>query len=258
MIREQPRLKSIRLKPGTRHKEDPDSKLTATKFGGIPYWPKGMKYPTSKLGTMFLLAQLNFNDLPKIPNYPSSGILQFFIPDDRDNGWSPRTCAVIYHERISKDVEDIPIQRTTLSPKLRTFPFIDNGVWYPRAYIEESVLNPEVGGFHNEFTKRLKNATGQKIDFWDVCREVWDYYEKKYPKWYGSRVGGYPFFTQYDPRGEYKEQDPAEPNILLLQMDTEDGVVWGDHGVCNFFVTQNGLKRRDFSKKNILYYWDCC
>ena len=46
----------------------------------------------------------------------------------------------------------------------------------------------------------------------------------------GNKMLGYPFFTQEDPRGKDSPYD-----ILLLQIDTSEFVIWGDGGVCNFF-----------------------
>jgi uncharacterized protein YwqG len=45
---------------------------------------------------------------------------------------------------------------------------------------------------------------------------------------------------------------------LLFQMDTDDevGIMWGDSGVANFFIIEEDLKNKDFSR--VLYNWDCC
>ena len=71
----------------------------------------------------------------------------------------------------------------------------------------------------------------------------------------GHRVGGYPSFTQLDPR-EY-DQNFQEHTVLLFQLDSndEDGIMWGDSGVCNFFIRPDDLAKRDFS--GVLYNWDC-
>lgn len=67
----------------------------------------------------------------------------------------------------------------------------------------------------------------------------------------GSKILGYPFFTQYDPRND------EEHDVLLFQLDSEEGfVMWGDCGVANFFINADALKRMDFS--DVLYNWDWC
>ena len=46
------------------------------------------------------------------------------------------------------------------------------------------------------------------------------------------------------------------PNILLFQLDTVEDIMWGDSGVGNFFIREEDLKNRDFTR--VLYNWDCC
>ncbi len=53
------------------------------KLGGIPYFPKDMEYPKGTEGEykdtpLRLLAQINFEQIPHIPDFPETGILQFF------------------------------------------------------------------------------------------------------------------------------------------------------------------------------------
>jgi uncharacterized protein YwqG len=45
---------------------------------------------------------------------------------------------------------------------------------------------------------------------------------------------------------------------LLFQMDIDDeaGIMWGDSGVANFFISQPDLESKNFSR--VLYNWDCC
>ena len=80
--------------------------------------------------------------------------------------------------------------------------------------------------------------------------------EQKNKMWHefnsiGSRIGGYPYFVQQEPA--YCE----EYNILLLQLDIDDtcGIMFGDSGNCNFFISEEDLKNRDFSK--VEYDWQC-
>lgn len=74
----------------------------------------------------------------------------------------------------------------------------------------------------------------------------------------GHKLGGYPCFTQEDPRGNYS--DYSKYDALLFQLDSDDTekktkVMFGDGGVCNFFIPSEKLKKHDFS--DILYTWDC-
>ena len=73
----------------------------------------------------------------------------------------------------------------------------------------------------------------------------------------GNHLGGYPFFTQRDPRLD----DPTlTDSVLLFQLDSsEEGncvnVVWGDNGVGAFFIDRADLAARRFDKA--WFYWDC-
>lgn len=94
-----------------------------------------------------------------------------------------------------------------------------------------------------------------------VVERLRDYDATYQPGWQPAyhQLGGYPYFTQEDPRNgtEYEDLD-----VLLFQLDTDGGkevgdlVMWGDSGVCNFFISREALKRRDFSR--VCYNWDCC
>ncbi|NET28255.1 MAG: DUF1963 domain-containing protein [Okeania sp. SIO1I7] len=51
-----------------------------SKFGGLPYLPRTIDYPTNKKGEYLkFLAQLNFSEMPLLENFPTQGILQFYI-----------------------------------------------------------------------------------------------------------------------------------------------------------------------------------
>ena len=70
----------------------------------------------------------------------------------------------------------------------------------------------------------------------------------------GHKIGGYPYFTQDDPR---KDNDPY--TLLLLQIDSDDiedvEIIWGDCGVANFFINPEDLAKCQFD--DVMYNWDC-
>ena len=77
------------------------------------------------------------------------------------------------------------------------------------------------------------------------------------PDAFGHKIGGYPGFSQEDPRDIAAEDDH---DVLLLQIDTDDigerEIMWGDSGVANFFISREHLKQRNF--QDVIYTWDCC
>jgi len=59
----------------------------SSKFGGVPYLPKGYDFPKDSDGKyMHLLAQLNFEEIfaqvPYLAPFPNQGILQFYISNN--------------------------------------------------------------------------------------------------------------------------------------------------------------------------------
>nr|WP_315138335.1 YwqG family protein [uncultured Capnocytophaga sp.] len=89
--------------------------LTDSKFGGLPYIPQGGSLPTSAEGKpLFMLAQINCEQLPENNLYPKKGLLQFWIADteaplyglDYDDPCSNDFKRVLYYPTIG---EALPI-----------------------------------------------------------------------------------------------------------------------------------------------------
>ena len=68
------------------------------------------------------------------------------------------------------------------------------------------------------------------------------------------RLGGYPSFTQTDPRAYRNNRDIGDFNLLTIE--STSGIMWGDVGIAQFFMNEDDLRRRDFSR--VAYNWDCC
>jgi len=232
----------------------PDS-IWSSKFGGNPYWPKNMEFPKNKKTgkELYLLAQLNLSELPESTQLPQTGILQFFLTNDDlmglefpsetnpierivsdSNGYR-----VIYHETIEKNKE-----------LLRTK--------FPK---DDTYILPISGEYALKFEKSQQKPASGDVNFEKIVTgNIWDFPDEQIDSLYeefsgvGSRLGGYAYFTQEDPRTfEYSNWK------LLFQMDTSDiegvNIMWGDMGVGNFFIEEENLKNLDFSK--VWYNWDC-
>ena len=117
------------------------------------------------------------------------------------------------------------------------------------------------GDFRYEqlFMKRWKEIFPEEEaeDFFDMDTDLYEdiFDEANEITKFCSKAGGYPYFTQFDPRSV----ETSQYDTLLFQLDTdmrkEIGVMWGDAGVGNFFINREALKRLDFS--DVLYNWDC-
>lgn len=273
-----PPVETVRLKPSRSKTTVFDSKL-----GGVPYFPKSMEYPTVREGEyagkpLYFLAQLNFAVLPKLPGFPSEGILQFFAGCDGDDvygidfddGFNQNTFRVIYHESIITD-------ESKLYSKEDMPDFGDEDDPYP--FKGEFLLTAEktdpMGICETDFRFDKVVATaynelfgGEIIGMWDkngkglnqVDVQLYDAVFSRSS--FNTRMGGYPFFTQEDPRGY--DEEYAKCTVMLFQSDSENGgesgnwddeICWGDAGVANFFISPEDLEKCDFS--HVLYNWDC-
>lgn len=242
-------------------------------FGGTPYLPTGFEYPFAqnynKKGTqvpMSLLAQINFEEVPHFGDFPEKGILQIFINsgDDCyginfDNPTEQEDYKIFYHADIDKNPEN-----QQKAPNIKDYIEDDefNPIYAPLKLsfkIQEQSMNCNDDRFYELFTKLYNKETGSEYENFDklpdeIAEKVLEKLEQ-----YGHRIGGYPSFTQSDPR-EYNEKY-REYSTLLLQIDSEfkdgeDLILWGDCGVANFFIKPEDLKNCKFD--DVLYNWDCC
>ncbi len=73
------------VKPCVKVVAEPENKLLPwqSKFGGTPYLPKDKQYPKDSKGQpLFLLAQINFAELPALEPFPGKGLVEFYIADN--------------------------------------------------------------------------------------------------------------------------------------------------------------------------------
>ena len=218
-----------------------DTKPWESKIGGCPYLEKAEDYPRDENGNpMFFMAQINLEEMPKLPDFPEKGILQFYVVDDDIYGLED-DCKVIYIEEYSKDESKL----------LTKNPFEDKYIMeYPP--FEKSgkavfTQRQDVIGFccngYNEIANDV-NEEEEKILF-DFCYTA------------GSKMGGYPCFIQNPP--VFYENGSAD--ILLLQIDVDDGegtceIMFGDGGNCQFMISREDLLNKNFA--NVYYDWACC
>ena len=83
----------------------------------------------------------------------------------------------------------------------------------------------------------------------DICEEI-NVYLLKEPT--GHKIGGYPYFIEYDPR-----EENAPHTFLLLQIDIDnvegEEICWGNlGGVANFFISPEDLDNCKFD--NIFFH----
>ncbi|MCC3407612.1 MAG: DUF1963 domain-containing protein [Microcoleus sp. PH2017_10_PVI_O_A] len=221
-----------------------------SKFGGLPYLPKGFDYPKTPHGDyLFLLAQINFSEVPHLEDFPDRGILQFYLPDDELYGLSfdydEDIFKILYFPEPDFNVENI-ITNYDFLPKFEYVP-----IW-GSCRLQFTKKYAPITHYDDGFTKFLGE------DFYKLFREddeVRDNYINLCVP-HGHKIGGY--------HGSFQSNDPrldceSDPYILLFQMDSDGNdaidIMWGDGGVGNFFVKESALQKLDFS--DVVYEWDC-
>ncbi|MEG4046727.1 DUF1963 domain-containing protein [Microcoleus sp. Pol17_C1] len=233
-----------------------------SKFGGLPYLPKGFEYPKTCDGKyLFLLAQLNFDEIPPLEGFPDRGILQFYIADDDlygldfgnpanlDNPALEDRFKIIYFPQPDFTVENM-ITNYDFLPELENFPVRGCcSLQFTKKYAPLST---------NDY--QFIELLGEEINELFMNPEIEDEY-REISNSFGHKIGGYPYFTQDDVRKYNSNSDQKQkPDILLFQMDTDCNetvdIMWGDSGVGNFFIDESALRELYFSK--VLYNWDCC
>ena len=248
--------------------------FTQSRFGGLPYWENGADFPKSESGeNMVLLAQINFEEVPHIKDFPEKGIVQFFVdgsdplapvPGKRQDNWR-----VVFHKDPSeqKAVSEDTLKRLgvktlkEIADEGGNAPFTK--VFALDFFETTSHINAYCEGRFEKEAKEAAKALNMSVPdedlnadelFGEEALERFHLYEHSEDC---HLIGGYPTFTQGDPRSADDDYD-----VLLFQMDSEmkggdwnDGILWGDCGIANFFISRENLQKRDFT--NVLYNWDC-
>ena len=234
----------------------PEDEPRASKVGGSAWWPRGEARPLSAdRAAMVLLAQINFAELPASDAYPANGLLQFFItPDDfygaNFNGdYTPEALSQQRNFRVTywPDIggpsqtlparvgEDFPTPQRPDQPRRMRFTK-DGELLSSSDYRFNKLLGGDAYAMLDAWAKEHGHDT-QLID--DIYLQL----ERA-----GHKFGDYPYFTQSDPRTD----GPWEP---LLQLDSDDHMMWGDIGGGGFFIDTADLARGDFSR--VMCNWDC-
>ena len=232
-----------------------------SKVGGVPYLPLDAAYPHNKAGEpLAFLAQINLAEIPPLPHFPAQGILQFYIDAnddlwglDFDNPTVQNGFRVIYFADLITDTQQLHTNIATYTT------FDPDCLPFSGQYAMQFSAASQAISLNDHRFALTHQQTGETVDASNIWEQLDDEFFEAYDSAFsaeGHRMGGYPYFTQSDPRGYLAAYADY---VLLLQLDSdeENGVdmLWGDAGVCNFFIHPQDLAKRDFSK--VLYNWDC-
>ena len=209
-----------------------------SKLGGCPYLESAEDYPCDDEGRpMMFFAQLNMAEVPPLPDFPRQGLLQFYVTDNDMLGLDA-PCVVRYIPDFHTDESRLLTENPFREEFREREPFYHDGAMHFE--LRQMPITTECGALQDAFEEDL--SAEQNDALYDIC-----YAE-------GSRVGGYPLFVQSAPL--YYEDGDCD--VLLLQLDTDEvcGMMFGDAGNCNFFISREALKNCDFSE--VEYDWQCC
>ena len=268
-LRNMDEMEAIRIKTAVKETPLP---ISASKFGGLPYWTRGEDFPKDEDGKpLYLLAQINFSDVPSLPDYPTRGLLQIFVQADDlvgcDFNAEQKNYRIVWRDFFSQGLAMTETELREMGVKTAADTDKESDTYLP--FQKEYALSFEktisfIDPSNDDFDDHIKQIAkelgfpvfeGSSLDWFEED----DYNEFSLDdKMARHQIGGYPFFTQGDAR--------PEGNVLLFQMDSEMGngedgkgkdweILWGDCGVANFFISREGLRAQDFSK--VHYNWDC-
>ena len=242
--------------------------VTDSKVGGVPYIPKEGALPRSADGKpLFMLAQINCEQLPENNLYPKKGLLQFWIADtedplyglDYDDPCSNDFKRVLYFSTIGEalPIDDFISDYTFDDNYL---PFNSKKQFALHFKKDTESISLEERAANQLFFEKWNEAFSTQIttidEFFeevpnDICEEI-NASLLKEPT--GHKIGGYPYFTQVDPR---EENDPHTLLLLQIDIDNVEGeeIYWGNGGgVANFFVSPEDMANCKFD--DVLFHWE--
>ena len=221
----------------------------ASQLGGWPWWPEGQPWPATPDGApLYPLAQVNLEDVPPVPGLPARGLVQFFVEGSTSYGLdytgatdSPDGWRVVFWPNGPSALAAAP----PALPEPDAFPLAHPLRPRALAFLPDTEY---VSVSDHRFERLPAPTVGELARHAGVTEGavLWALDEALAGE--GHKVGGYPLFRQDDPRS------PADDRtLLLLQLDSHDGMMWGDAGLAQFFVAPDGLRPGDAS--DVRYTW---
>lgn len=221
-----------------------------TRIGGPVWLAAGEAWPADADGQpMSFLAQVDFAELPPLPDYPASGVLQFFIARDDLYGANFEKPEVGKFRVIWREKMDGPGKLYSGTPRgdrgIDDYsPLNDDTVRRGIALKAERV--EQVPSVESWLAERDMKAALESDSVYKFADKQYETTPQRH------HVGGHPGFTQSDWRADKPYQDVDR---VLINLWSDDHIMWGDMGQGQFMIRREDLLKRDFSK--VFYQWDC-
>ena len=250
---------------------DTKPSLFDSKVGGIGYVPRDAKIPEDSEGVQLrLLAQIDCAEIT-LEDFPHQGLLQFWIYDDDlsgadfDHPTVQNGFRILYHESVDPTVTEAEVLEKTLPfPEDESFFPVEKEVALKLKKSMESLSFSDYR-FDKKFAEKFNQLSPEEpieepydldINMWDIEEPICKQFLEN--SGWGHKIGGFPAFTQSDPRDCMENADRFDTLLLQIDSGTIDDsheIMWGDSGICNFFIHSEALRNCDFSE--VLYNWDC-
>lgn len=232
--------------------EEGEPGVLDNKLGGVPYLPLDCEYPLDAEGDpMALLLQVDMKDI-ELEGYPKAGILQVYV--DNKGEW-PCQYKIKYLREGLEYRKDLPKVETdefyVIKPmKIR----LEKTVAY-MSFNDYRFFDVFCPILNELFGTNLENY-GQTSDFFDENGlDDWlDIVLDNIPYDFGT-IGGYPDFTQDDPRYDMN-RDLEECLFKLDSCLKGENIIIGDSGIMFCFISKKDLESCNFEEAFL--DWDCC
>jgi uncharacterized protein YwqG len=237
--------------------DDPAKEPQESRLGGPVYLPENVEWPCTPSGDKLLfLAQINFAQMPSIPDFPETGILQIFIASDDLFGADfdePEKSQVkfIFHESFPDALtlhQNLPDPSTQANDEPEIYsPFQKTDVHMNGRALS---FNQDIKSMMPDLTHWKYQDIADGIEDREAVYSLWDELSLTRPQHY---VGGHISLTQWDFRYKppYNEYDR-----IVLQLGSDSNIMWGDVGEMSLSMRKDDLVNKRFEKA--IFYWDCC
>ncbi|MDJ1110221.1 DUF1963 domain-containing protein [Macrococcus caseolyticus] len=242
--------------------------LEQSKIGGVPFLKSLDDIPVDiKEAPMMLLAQINLSELPEGQTvFPSNkGMLQFWISGN-DEGYGmgiesledTKNSKLIFIEDVTTTLTLDEIQSHFSKFEFEETP-ISGGAFKISYSLGKQYLSPADYRFQ-EIAVPIWNEVNPDMVIESFFEghdgAVEAIYETLLPEQPNHQLGGYPYFTQEDPREFEEELQVYDQLLLQIDTDNEEGVdiAWGDGGISNILLKSEDLKAMNF--EHYIYTWD--
>ncbi len=220
------------------------------KIGGIPYLPIGESIPLDNNGNqMELLLQADLSKI-QLKNFNIDGVLQIYIEQGLPY---PISYKIKVYQTNLPFQENLEVMVSDESPIYEPFKIKleKSDSYMPLTdFRAEKIILKLVEEFYGQKFERVFDIEGDSLPNMDT---IWELIANKIPS---ANIGGYPDFTQTDPR-EYGEHQEKTECLFKIDSGIEDSkIMFGDMGIMFGLISEEDLRNNNFDET--LIDWDCC